>query len=151
MLSQTVDYALRAVVHLASERPHACTAEKISEATCVPRQYLSKVMHSLVRAGIVNSRRGPHGGFTLARPDRELTVYEIVQAVDPIQRIRECPLGLKMHGKKLCPLHRRLDAALALVEEAFHESTVAEILAEPGTASPLCQVSPVPTKRAKKK
>jgi Rrf2 family transcriptional regulator, nitric oxide-sensitive transcriptional repressor len=146
MLSQTVDYALRAVVHLASERPKACTNEKIAEATRVPRQYLSKVMHSLVRSGIVNSQRGPNGGFTLNKPDRKLTVYEVVQAVDPIQRIRECPLGLKTHGPNLCPLHRRLDAAMALVEQAFRESTVEEILAEP-SSHPLCEVPPSRSKR----
>lgn len=140
MLSQTVDYALRAVVHLASERPDACTTKTISDATLVPRQYLSKIMQSLVRAGLVDSQRGPNGGFTLKKTDKALTVYEVVQAVDPIQRIRECPLGLKTHGKNLCPLHRRIDAALAMVETAFRKSTVAEILAEPTASHPLCEV-----------
>ncbi|MFQ5731126.1 MAG: RrF2 family transcriptional regulator [Planctomycetaceae bacterium] len=148
MLSQTVDYALRAAVYLASERPAARTTEKISEATLVPRQYLSKVMQSLVRAGIVNSQRGPNGGFTLLKSDKKLTVYEIVQAVDPIQRIRECPLGIKTHRGNLCPLHRRLDNAMAMVEDAFRKSTVAEILAEPSTLTPLCEV---PSARKRKR
>lgn len=147
MFSQTVDYALRAVVHLASERPKACTTQKIAEATLVPRQYLSKVMLSLVRAGIVNSQRGTHGGFTLSKSDKKITVYEIVEAVDPIQRIRECPLGLKTHGRNLCPLHRRLDAAMAMVEQAFRESTIAEILADPADSHPLCEV---PLSRSKR-
>lgn len=146
MLSQTVDYALRAIVHLASERPNACTNEKIAAATLVPRQYLSKVMHSLVRAGIVNSQRGTNGGFTLNKPDDQLTVYDIVQAVDPIQRIRECPLGLTTHGRNLCPLHRRLDAAMGMMEQAFRESTIEEILADPSTPRPLCEVSLPPSK-----
>ena len=142
MLSQTVDYALRAVVYLASERPDACTNEKIAGATLVPRQYLSKVMQCLVKAGLVNSQRGPNGGFTLNKTDKKLTVYEIVQAVDPIQRIRECPLGLKTHRGNLCPLHQRLDNAMAMVEDAFRKSTIEEILSEPTSAYPLCEVPP---------
>ncbi len=148
MLSQTVDYALRAAVFLASERPHPCTAEKISEATRVPRQYLSKVMQSLGRGGIVHSQRGPHGGFTLKKRDADLTVFEIVQAVDPIQRICECPLGLKSHRGQLCPLHSRLDNAMAMVENAFRDTTVAEILNEPTSSHPLCEI---PKKLRKKR
>jgi hypothetical protein len=60
--------------------------------------------------------------------------------VEPIERIRTCPLGLKAHGIKLCPLHRRVDAALALVEKAFQETTLAEILGEPTPSPPLCEL-----------
>ena len=49
-----------------------------------------------------------------------------------------CPLGLAAHGKRLCPLHRRLDNALAEMEKAFAASTLAEILAEPTKSVPLC-------------
>ena len=142
MLSQTVDYALRSILYLASERPVSCTSEKIAAATLVPRQYLSKVMQNLVRAGIVTSQRGPNGGFSLNKTDKKLTIYEIVQAVDPIQRIRDCPLGLKGHRGNLCPLHQRLDDSMAMVEKAFRKSTVAEILAEPTSSHPLCEVPP---------
>ena len=64
---------------------------------------------------------------------------DVIEAVDPIQRIRTCPLGLKAHGAKLCPLHRRLDDALALVESAFRESTVGDLLREPTKSKPLCE------------
>ena len=62
----------------------------------------------------------------------------MVNAVEPIQRIKTCPLGLAAHGVRLCPLHRRLDDALAPVEEAFGETTLAEVLAEPTESVPLC-------------
>jgi hypothetical protein len=54
-------------------------------------------------------------------------------------RIKECPLGLVGHGARLCPLHRRLDNALATVEKAFRNTTLAEILAEPRSSIPLCE------------
>jgi DNA-binding IscR family transcriptional regulator len=67
-----------------------------------------------------------------------VTILEVVNAVDPIRRIQSCPLDLASHGMRLCPLHRRLDNALALVEDAFRQTTLAEVLAEPGASVPLC-------------
>ena len=138
VLSQTVEYALRAAVHLAKEAPDARTTDQIAEATRVPRAYLSKVLQSLVRGGVVQSQRGLGGGMTLAKSPDDVTILEVVNAVEPIQRIRTCPLELAAHGVHLCPLHRRLDNALAMVEEAFASSTLAEILAEPSRSIPLC-------------
>ncbi|MGE5191790.1 MAG: RrF2 family transcriptional regulator [Deltaproteobacteria bacterium] len=138
MLSQTVEYALRAAVYLADQAPAARTTEQIAAATRVPQAYLSKVLQNLARGGIVTSQRGLHGGFLLARKPEQVTILEVVNAVDPIQRIHECPLGFAAHGVNLCPLHRRLDDALASVENAFRDSTLAEVLAEPSRSVPLC-------------
>ena len=138
MFSQTVEYALRAVAFLASQSPDARNTEQIAKATKVPPAYLSKVLQNLGKAGIVRSQRGLHGGFSLVKDPADLTILEVVEVVDPIQRIRSCPLDLKGHGANLCPLHRRMDAALASVEKAFRESTLAEVLAEPTSSVPLC-------------
>lgn len=140
MFSQTVEYALRAVVHLAYEAPTPRTTDQIAKATKVPRAYLSKVLQNLARAGIVHSQRGIGGGMTLTKPPAALTILEVVNAVEPLGRIKECPLGLKAHGVRLCPLHRRLDNALASVEAAFRDTTLAEVLAEPTASPPLCEV-----------
>jgi Rrf2 family protein len=138
MFSQTVEYALRAVVHLADKAPSPRTTDQIAAVTLVPKAYLSKVLQGLCQGGIVQSRRGLGGGMVLAKPPSDLTILEVVNAVEPIGRIRECPLGLAAHGVHLCPLHKRLDKALAMVEEAFRQTTLAEILAEPTTSYPLC-------------
>jgi Rrf2 family protein len=144
MFSQTVEYALRAVVHLADQAPAPRTTDQIAAATRVPKAYLSKVLQSLSRADIVRSQRGVGGGMTLAKGPAELTILEVVNAVEPLQRIRTCPLGLAAHGVRLCPLHRRLDNALAMVEEAFGGTTLAEVLAEPTTSVPLCDFPHAP-------
>lgn len=141
MLSQTVEYALRAVVHLASEAPDSRTTGQLSEATQVPTAYLSKVLQALVKEGVVRSQRGAGGGVSLAVAPEELTILDVVNAVDPLQRIETCPLKLSSHGVRLCPLHRRLDDALATVEAAFGGTTVAEVLADPNKSRPLCDVS----------
>jgi Rrf2 family protein len=138
MFSQTVEYALRAVVFLAGQAPASRTTEQIARATKVPAPYLAKVLQGLVKEGILHTQRGVGGGVSLARPAAELTILEVVNAVDPIQRIRTCPLGLASHGVRLCPLHKRMDRALASVEEAFRSTTLAEVLAEPTESVPLC-------------
>jgi Rrf2 family transcriptional regulator, nitric oxide-sensitive transcriptional repressor len=138
MFSQTVEYALRAVVYLANDPHVGRTTEQIAGVTLVPQAYLSKVMQQLAVAGLVRAQRGIGGGFTLLKEPDELTILEIVNAVDPIKRIRTCPLGLAAHGVRLCPLHKRMDQAMESVEEAFAKSTLAEILAEPTESVPLC-------------
>jgi Rrf2 family transcriptional regulator, nitric oxide-sensitive transcriptional repressor len=138
MFSQTVEYALRAVVYLANDPQAGRTTEQIAGVTLVPQAYLSKVMQQLAAAGLVRAQRGIGGGFTLLKDPEKLTILEIVNAVDPIKRIRTCPLGLEAHGVRLCPLHKRMDQAMASVEEAFAKSTLAEILAEPTESIPLC-------------
>lgn len=144
MISQTAEYALRAIVYLADQREPR-TTQQIAQVTRVPAGYLSKVLQSLARGGLVTSQRGLHGGFRLAQSSKEVTVWQVIDAVDPLQRIRSCPLGLKSHGVNLCPMHRRLDDALAMVETAFRASTVAELLEEPTRSKPLCDFPHSPT------
>jgi Rrf2 family nitric oxide-sensitive transcriptional repressor len=139
MFSQTVEYALRAVVFLANDPGSGRTTEQIAKATRVPQAYLSKVMQQLASAGLVRAQRGIGGGFSLLKDPNVLSILEVVTAVDPIQRIRTCPLGLASHGVNLCPLHKRMDEALESVEDAFSRSTLAEILAEPTDSVPLCE------------
>ncbi|MEW4488822.1 Rrf2 family transcriptional regulator [Thalassoglobus sp. JC818] len=137
MLSQTVEYALRAVVYLASVAPQGKTTSQIAEATKVPQAYLSKVMQGLRGEGILNSQRGVGGGISLAIPPETLTILDVVNAVEPIGRIKTCPLGLPSHGEHLCPLHSRMDQAFEVMEEAFRKTTLAEILADPNPSIPL--------------
>jgi Rrf2 family protein len=139
MISQTVEYALRAVVTMAQNNGKPCTAREISSITKVPGPYLSKLMHRLVRAGLAKSRRGLHGGFVLTKEPRDLSILEVIDAVEPFKRIHECPLEIKTHEAVLCPLHRRLDQAMEMVERLFRETKIVEILGEPGDISPLCK------------
>ena len=134
MISQTAEYALRAVVYLAKSRAWeeagtiaSQTTQQIAAATSVPPSYLSKVLQNLARAGLITSQRGLGGGFSLAKTAEEMTIYEVVMAVDTIPRIRKCPLGLEAHSQ-LCPLHRRLDEAAALIEAQFRATNIAELL-----------------------
>ena len=138
MLSQTAEYALRAMVHLAVQDGTPRTTLDIAEGTKVPAGYLSKVMQALARAELVVSQRGLGGGFTLSRPPDQISALEVINAVDPIRRINRCPLGLDEHREQLCPLHRRIDNTIAAVEHAFRASTLEE-MAAPSRSKRLCQ------------
>jgi Rrf2 family protein len=143
LISQTAEYALRAAVCLASNREAPMTTQQIAAMAKVPAGYLSKVLQAMGRAGLVDSTRGLGGGFVLMRDPKDLTIYEVIEAVDPVQRIHTCPLGIKSHGENLCPLHRRLDDAMAMVERAFRDSTIAELLRTGSKSKPLCEVQGV--------
>lgn len=138
-LSQTAEYALRAIVHLADGSESPRTVQEIAARTRVSPEYLSKVLQGLRKGGLGRSRRGVNGGFVLARSPEEITVLDVIDAVDPIERIRKCPLGIRGHGRKLCPLHRRLDEALAAVEESFASTTIAEMIGESRSGRGLCE------------
>jgi Rrf2 family protein len=144
MISPTAEYALRAVVALGQQRGEPVTTTRIADMTRVPAGYLAKVLQILGKAGLVVSRRGLGGGFVLSRPAERISVLEVVNAVDPISRIDSCPLNIPSHGTNLCPLHNRLDEAIASVEKSFAETTIADLLAEPGRSSPLCSTEPMP-------
>jgi Rrf2 family transcriptional regulator, nitric oxide-sensitive transcriptional repressor len=143
MISQTAEYALRAVVYLADQNGAPQPTQRIAEVTRVPAGYLPKVMQALSRSGLVRAQRGLHGGFMLTTSPKELTVLDVVQAVDPLRRIEHCPLGIVSH-QSLCPLHRGLDNAVALVEKALGASTIAGLLSGPNrddAPKPLCSIS----------
>jgi Rrf2 family protein len=140
MLPKTAEYALRAAVWLARDSDRPLSANHLAERTRVPRRYLNKVLLDLVRSGLVRSQPGPGGGYALDRPPGEVAILDVVNAVEPIGRIRHCPLGIPSHTS-LCPLHRELDKAFAAVEAAFERVTLAQIVNQPGPIVPLCEVS----------
>jgi len=128
MISQTAEYALRAAVVLGASPMGSMTTGQIAAAARVPAGYLSKILRSLSKAGIVEAKRGQHGGFALCRPLDELTILELIQAVDEWKRIERCPLGLDEHAGGLCPLHRRLDDVIAQIEAVYGRTTIGELI-----------------------
>jgi len=127
LVSQSTEYALRAVVFLASDPGRMHSAAEISEKTGVPVHYLGKVLKQLVRSGILRARRGPGGGFVIAASPDNVTVLDIVSAIDPIAHVTRCPLGEGLHPAVLCPLHRHLEDAILSVENAFRSATVGQL------------------------
>lgn len=139
MISQTAEYALRAVVHLAqADRAEHASAQEISESVQVPVGYLQKILRQLARAGILLAQRGSGGGFSLAKVPSAISVLDILRAVDSAPaRIERCPLGIKGHTS-LCTLHRLLDDQMANSERVFGATSIADLVRSADATKPLC-------------
>jgi Rrf2 family protein len=130
-LSQTAEYALRAMAELA--RPHAepLRGSDLSDATQVPPHYLSKVLRRLVRAGLLVSQKGHGGGFVLARPAREIRFADVLAAVDQAPHSGRCAFGWGscdvQHPCLLHPAWSRLNEALMIWAD---RTTLAEVIAQ---------------------
>ena len=84
-LNARVDYALRAVVELASALGSAArpvTAERLATAQDIPPKFLESILLQLRRAGVVNSQRGPDGGYWLAKPAEEISLADVIRVID---------------------------------------------------------------------
>jgi len=148
MLSKTAEYALRAVALLANQPGRPALADQLAEKTLIPRRYLNRVLQDLVAGGLVRSRPGRGGGYELTKPASEVSILDVVNAVSPLERIRQCPLGLATHTS-LCPLHAELDRAYAATEKAFAGVTMAQVLASTQGIVPLCESANANAKNAK--
>jgi len=138
MLSTTAEYALRIMILLTEADGEARTGDAIARAAKVPSGYAGKVLGMLRRAGLVDGQRGRRGGFTLRCDPRRTTLLDVVDAIDPIQRITACPLGREAHRRKLCPLHRRLDELIGQLQSSLGGMTLRGVA--DGDAGPaLCQ------------
>ncbi len=135
MLSQTAEYAFRAMWYLArhSDRPHAI--RHIAAGAEVSRDYLYKVLQQLVRGRLVRSRRGKGGGFILARRPETITLFDVVNTVSPLHRITHCPLTNRAYcanheqgGAGLCPLHASMDKAASQFEKRLKTIRLSDLL-----------------------
>lgn len=88
-LSARVDYALRAVVELATAAEGPLTAERIAKAQEIPPKFLESILLQLRRGGVVHAQRGPEGGYWLARPAGDITLADVIRLIDgPLAHIR---------------------------------------------------------------
>jgi len=81
-ISQATRYSVRALIHLAKRDGRIVTAHQIAEEEKLSRGFLARLMVVLAKNGIAISLKGPHGGFRLAKPAKEITLLEIMEAVD---------------------------------------------------------------------
>jgi len=130
-ISGTSQYAIRAVVHVAVHGADApVRVGPIAEALKVPRNYLSKTLHVLAREGVLKSERGPHGGFQLAVPARELSLARVTAPFTDVAT-RHCLLGrAQCGGTHTCAAHSRWGAVSAALQKYFATTTIADLLGD---------------------
>lgn len=130
MLSQTAEYALRAVLYVAQHGSQRLVqVNEMAEALRIPRNYLSKTVHALVREGVLSSTRGKTGGFRLAIPPERLYVLQVVAPFGSLGETRHCLLGHpQCSDRTACAAHARWKQVADRVAEFFRETTIAELL-----------------------
>jgi Rrf2 family protein len=130
-VSAKVDYAVRAAAELAAAPGDApVKAERIAEAQGIPRKFLENILQTLRQAGIVESRRGPEGGHLLARPAQEITVADVIRAVDgPIVGIGGRPPETLTYEGPAAGLRETWVAARASLRSVLEHVTLADLAA----------------------
>ena len=129
MFSKTCEYAIRAMLFIAqkSEPGNKIGIKEISKGIDAPEHFLAKILQDLSRKGIVQSIKGPNGGFYLDDSDKKNTLADIVKAVDGDDLFTGCGLGLEICSEKNpCPLHDEFKIIRKKIHNMLESATVAE-------------------------
>ena len=139
-LSQTAGYAIQALCCLAKTHPQLMVAKDISVCTGIPLPYLSKFIHTLKDSSLIEAKRGYQGGFTLARPAEGISLLAVAHAVDGLDILPHCMLGLPTcTAERSCPTHAFWKEERAKIEAVLRDTTVADVAAYDGEC---CQWPP---------
>lgn len=137
MISQTAEYAIRALAYIAANgNGRRVLAREISHELAVPANYLSKILHHLARSHILASARGASGGFELALDPEAVTLLDVVKLFDGTATRRECFLGQSICSDETpCHVHHRWKPVIASYLEFLASTTLAEMARRrPGAA-----------------
>jgi Rrf2 family transcriptional regulator, iron-sulfur cluster assembly transcription factor len=127
--SLSIEYAIHGLVYLASAGSDAATmVSDIARATSVPESYLRKVFQQLAKAGLVASHRGVKGGFSLGRVPAEITLKDVVEAIDgslPAYTCLKAARGCSLD--EACPVSSAFDAAREKMAEVLDATSIRDL------------------------
>jgi len=129
-LSRPAEYALRATTYLARQEPKKrVRASDLARAVDIPAAYLSKIMRRLTANGIVDAKKGHHGGFVLAKPPEKIRFLDILRAVEFGPIADHCLFGLgNCDTHNPCPLHQEWSILKDQIEHWARSHTLGESL-----------------------
>ena len=125
------DYAVRAVIELASRRPHGATRQQIADSQDIPGKFLEAILGDLRRAGLLDAQRGAAGGYRLTKDPAEIQLADVIRAAEgPLAAVRGRPPEDTAYPGPAAPLTDVWVAVRASLREVLEETTVADVLAE---------------------
>lgn len=129
MLSQTCKITIKAVIYLASKGEEERTGLKeIAEHIEASEHTIGKSLQTLVRHGLINSQKGPSGGFFITEEQRQQPIYQLVVTIEGDQVFKICGLGLsKCSECHPCPIHQEYKVARELIEKLFKEKRICDL------------------------
>ncbi|MCE9591803.1 MAG: Rrf2 family transcriptional regulator [Planctomycetes bacterium] len=124
--SRACSYAIRAMSRLAMLRPEGYVLlEELCEGTDLPKHFVAKIFQELVRRGLLSSAKGRGGGFALSRAPAKITLYDIVAAVDGVEELDHCVVGMaRCDDEQPCPQHDQWKAVRNQLRRFLAETTL---------------------------
>jgi Rrf2 family protein len=137
-LTRAADYAVRVMIHLAkTPRSTRVSLPVLAAATGAPESFLSKVLQSLTRAGLVTSQRGPAGGFQVSAPGRQASMREVIEVIDGPMNLNVCTGDDQACPRRLwCPAHPVWVKAQAAVLDVLTEARISDLASANDDRSP---------------
>jgi Rrf2 family protein len=132
-IPRRVDYGLRAAIYLAQQGAEkTCSLAEIAARQGIPRKFLEKIIQSLIRGGLVKSKRGPDGGYTLARPAAMISFRDVIEALEGPVAVNLC-MDPQMSCSHLprCAMVGVWQEVQRRVMDVFSHTTLAALKAEP--------------------
>ena len=128
-ISRSTGYALLAVGYIAQHhRQKIVLSQDISKEYDIPLEYLLKILQQLVRANVLRSKRGPRGGFSLARPTKKITMLDIIEAVDG-PMMSQLNLAEQTHGEKFSVrAEQTYEKAIAQARAVFEKAKLSSLV-----------------------
>ena len=129
IFSKTCEYGLRAVIFIAqeSEQGKKTGVKEIARHIGSPEHFLAKILQSLSKQGLIQSTKGPKGGFYLPEAGFDTSLAAIVHAIDGDQLFTGCAMGLKnCSAKNPCPLHKEFGAIRNDITELLNKTTIGQ-------------------------
>jgi len=130
MLSHTCKTAIKAVIFLATkfDSNEKCSIIEIADHIGASEHTVGKMLQTLVKQNVINSAKGPAGGFYISKQQQVQPIINIVQAIDGITAFRQCGLGLsKCSATHPCPIHYEYKEARDILERIFQTKHVADL------------------------
>lgn len=133
-INTTTDYALRLLLYLAKEG-RTVPSQEIAAQMGIPPKYITTIAARLRREGYLQTTQGMGGGYSLTRSPTQITVYDVICAMEggiKINRCTTCNPDCIFHGDDKCPLHSTYDSFQDLMESAFREITIGDMMIKKG-------------------
>ena len=129
LYSKPCEYVLRALTYLSSQNQRELfSVHEIAKSEDLPTPYLAKLLQRLAQRGILTSVKGPKGGFGLARRPEDITLMEVVEAVDGTEEFTRCAVGLaECSDTSPCPLHDTWKPLKTSITDYMSEQTLADL------------------------
>lgn len=131
MLSNTCKYAIRAVIYLSLNggEEKKIGIKEISKELEIPTPFLGKILQTLAKNKLLKSTKGPHGGFGLGRPAKEISLLDIVEVIDGLDFFNTCLIGLRTckptaHDNVQCPIHHKYEPISKQIYNLFNNETI---------------------------